>query len=192
MAIGERRIDTEDRQLVEAAQSGDGNAFKALYERYRDRVYNLSFYSLGETLWAEDVLQIVFLKVFRGLSEFRFESEFATWIYRITLNECRNQLRRKPAPYVPLEAILGGIEESDSRDLPDAEQLERERRQIIQRALMDMSTKLRTVVVLKYVEGLSYDEIARVLECAPGTVASRLNRALSGLEARLRPLRRLL
>lgn len=186
------RPDNEERELVDAAKRDDRDAFKALYDRYRDRVYNLAFYSLGEALWAEDVLQIVFLKVFRGLTGFRFESEFATWIYRITFNECRNQRRRRGARHVPIEEILGGAEESDSRELPDAEQLERERRQIIQRALMDISPKLRAVVVLKYIDGLSYDEIARVLGCAPGTVASRLNRALSDLEARLHPLRRLL
>lgn len=192
MKIEETGSDREEHELVVAAHRGDRDAFKALYDRNRDRVYNLAFYSLGEELWAEDVLQIVFLKVFRGLPGFRFESEFATWIYRITLNECQNQLRRRAVRYVPLEAILGSDAESDSRRLPDAEQLTRERDHIVQEAVMQMSPKLRAVVVLKYVEGLSYDEIGRVLGCAPGTVASRLNRALSELQTRLHPLRRML
>lgn len=192
MDTPEIQPDLEEQELVKAAQRNDRSAFKALYERHRDRVYNLAFYSLGEALWAEDVVQIVFIKVYRGLPGFRYEAGLATWIYRITLNECQNQLRRRGARYVPFEAILGSDEELDAGELPDVEHLARERQQIIQDAVMELSPKLRDVVVLKYVEGLSYDEIARVLECAPGTVASRLNRALAELEARLHPLRRVL
>lgn len=192
MNVREKQPDSEERELVEAVRGGDRGAFKALYERYRDRVYNLAFYSLGEELWAEDVLQIVFLKIYRGLPAFRYEASLSTWIYRIAVNECQNQLQRRGAKHVPLDAILGSDEEFDTAQLPDTEQLERERRQILRDAVMDLSPKLRGVVVLKYVEGLSYDEIARVLECAPGTVASRLNRALAELETRLHPLRRIL
>ena len=192
MNVREMQPDSEERELVDAARREDRDAFKALYERYRDRVYNLAFYSLGEELWAEDVLQIVFLKIYRGLPAFRYEASLSTWIYRIAVNECQNQLQRRGAQHVPLDAILGSDEEFDTGQLPDTEQLERERRQILRDAVMDLSPKLRGVVVLKYVEGLSYDEIARVLDCAPGTVASRLNRALAELETRLHPLRRIL
>ena len=192
MNVREMQPDSEERELVDAARREDRGAFKALYERYRDRVYNLAFYSLGEELWAEDVLQIVFLKIYRGLPAFRYEASLSTWIYRIAINECQNQLQRRGAKHVPLDAILGRDEEFDTAQLPDTEQLERERRQILRDAVMDLPPKLRGVVVLKYIEGLSYDEIARVLECAPGTVASRLNRALAELETRLHPLRRIL
>jgi len=192
MNVREMQPDSEERELVDAARREDRGAFKALYERYRDRIYNLAFYSLGEELWAEDVLQIVFLKIYRGLPAFRYEASLSTWIYRIAVNECQNQLQRRGAKHVPLDAILGSDEEFDTAQLPDTEQLERERRQILRDAVMDLSPKLRGVVVLKYVEGLSYDEIARVLECAPGTVASRLNRTLAELETRLHPLRRIL
>jgi len=192
MNVREKQPDSEERELVDAVRREDRGAFRALYERYRDRVYNLAFYSLGEELWAEDVLQIVFLKIYRGLPAFRYEASLSTWIYRIAVNECQNQLQRRGAKHVPLDAILGSDEEFDTAQLPDTEHLERERRQILRDAVMDLSPKLRGVVVLKYVEGLSYDEIARVLECAPGTVASRLNRALAELETRLHPLRRIL
>jgi RNA polymerase sigma-70 factor (ECF subfamily) len=192
MNVREKQPDSDERELVDAARRDDRDAFKALYERYRDRVYNLAFYSLGEALWAEDVLQIVFMKIYRGLPGFRYEASLSTWIYRISVNECQNQLQRRGARHVPLEAILGSDDEFATGELPDAEQLERERRQILQNAVMDLSPKMRAVVVLKYIEGLSYDEIARVLECAPGTVASRLNRALAELETRLHPLRRIL
>jgi RNA polymerase sigma-70 factor (ECF subfamily) len=192
MNVREKQPDFDERELVDAARREDLGAFKALYERYRDRIYNLAFYSLGEALWAEDVLQIVFMKIYRGLPGFRHEASLSTWIYRIAVNECQNQLQRRGARHVPLDAILGSDEEFDTGRLPDAEQIERERRQILRDAVMDLSPKLRAVVVLKYIEGLSYDEIARVLECALGTVASRLNRALAELETRLHPLRRIL
>jgi RNA polymerase sigma-70 factor (ECF subfamily) len=190
--IRETQLDFRERELITSAQGGDRAAFKALYDRYRDRVYNLIFYSMGEELASEDILQIVFLKIYRGLPTFRFEASLATWIYRITLNECLNQQQRRGAQYVPFEAILGSDDEFDNAVPPDLQHADRERREIIHRAMMELSPKLRSVVALKYLEGLSYEEIATVLECAPGTVASRLSRGLEQLEARLRPLRRLL
>jgi RNA polymerase sigma-70 factor, ECF subfamily len=192
MTIQAAQLDSQERELIMGAQRGDRAAFKALYDRYRDKVYNFIFYSVGDELSSEDILQIVFLKIYRGLPTFRFEASLATWIYRITLNECLNQQQRRGAQYVPFEAIFGSDEELDTAAPPDLQHAERERREIIHQAMMELSPKLRSVVTLKYLEGLSYDEIAAVLECAPGTVASRLNRALEQLEARLRPLRRLL
>ena len=182
----------EERDIVLAAQRGDRAAFTTLYDRYRDRVYSLIFYSIGDELGAEDVLQIVFVKIYRGLPGFRFEASFATWVYRITVNECLNQQRRQGTRHIPFEALLGSDDEFDKGSGVDLQHAEGERREIIHRAVMDLSPKLRSVVALRYLEGLSYDEIASVLQCSQGTVASRLNRALSGLEARLRPLRRLL
>jgi RNA polymerase sigma-70 factor, ECF subfamily len=192
MTVRETHSDPQERDLVVAAQRGDRSAFKALYERYRDRVYNLVFYTLGDELWAEDVLQIVFIKIYKGLPNFRFEAAIATWMYRIAINECLNQQQRRGAQYVPFEAILGSDDEFDTDSLPDLQHAHNERREIIRQAVMELSPKLRAVVALKYLEGLSYEEIAAALECAPGTVASRLNRALSELETRLRPLKRLL
>ena len=192
MDVQPTHTDSNERDFVDAARRGDRGAFKVLYDRYRDRVYNIAFYSLGEALWAEDVLQTIFLKIYRGLPGFRYEAALSTWIYRIAVNECQNQIQRRGARHVPLDAILGSEDEFDPHDLPDARHLERERDQILRDAVMDLSPKLRSVVVLKYVEGLAYDEIARVLDCAPGTVASRLNRALAELETRLRPLKRIL
>jgi RNA polymerase sigma-70 factor (ECF subfamily) len=192
MKVRESQSEFDERATVIAVQQGDRDAFKALYERYRDRVYNIIFYSMGDALRAEDVLQIVFVKIYRGLPSFRFEASFATWIYRIALNECLNQQRRRGAQHIPIEALLGSDEERDSGAAADLQHAEGERREIVHRAVMELSPKLRAVVALKYLDGLTYEEIASVLECSPGTVASRLNRALGQLEARLRPLRRLL
>lgn len=192
MKVRESHSDFDEKATVFAAQHGDREAFKLLYARYRDRVYNLIFYSIGDEVRAEDVLQIVFVKIYRGLPSFRFEASLSTWIYRVALNECLNQQRRRDAHHVPLEALLGSDEEFDEGASADRRHADSERREIVHRAVMELSPKLRTVVALKYLEGLSYDEIASLLECSPGTVASRLNRALGELETRLRPLRRLL
>ncbi len=181
-----------ERELVLRAQGGDRAAFKGLYERFRDRVYNLVFYSLGDQLAAEDVIQVIFIKVYRALPGFRFESSLATWIYRITLNECLDQKRRRGGQYVPLEAILGSGDEFDEALRPDERHALNQRQEIVRQAIMELPPKMRAVVALKYLEELSYEEIATVLDCAPGTVASRLNRALARLEARLRPLKRIL
>jgi RNA polymerase sigma-70 factor (ECF subfamily) len=192
MKVRHSTSDFDERTTVIAAQQGDREAFRSLYERYRDRVYNVIFYSMGDEMRAEDVLQIVFVKVYRGLPSFRFEASLSTWIYRIAVNECLNQQRRRGAQHIPFEALLGSDEEFDAGATADQQHADSERREIIHRAVMELSPKLRAVVALKYVDGLSYEEMASVLECSQGTVASRLNRALTELEARLRPLRRLL
>jgi RNA polymerase sigma-70 factor, ECF subfamily len=188
----ESQLDLRERELIISAQGGDRAAQKSIYKLYRERVHNIVFYSLGDAVFAEDVSQAIFLKIFRALPGFRFESSLATWIYRIALNECMNQNRRTGAQYVPLDAILGSGDDIDTTLLPDLEHERSQRQEIIQQAVMELSPKLRTVIVLKYLEGLSYEEIAQVLDCSIGTVASRLSRALAGLESRLRPLRRVL
>jgi len=192
MAVQQTYSNTEEQALIAAAQQGDRAAFKAIYENHRDRVYNLVFYCLKDGRLIEDVLQNIFLKVYSGLPGFRFEANLATWIYRVTINECQNQNRRSNARHVPFETILGSGEEIDLSSTPDDWHARNERSEIVQRAVLQLSPKLRAVVVLKYLEGLSYDEIAESLECAPGTVASRLNRALEELESRLYPLKQVL
>ena len=128
----------------------------------------------------------------RRLPGFRFEASPATWMYRIALNECLNQQQRRGASHVPFEEILGSDDEYDSAVPPDLAHASRERREIIRQAVMELSPTLRAVVVLKYIEGLSYEEMAEVLDCSQGTVASRLSRALRQLESRLRPFKRIL
>jgi RNA polymerase sigma-70 factor (ECF subfamily) len=179
----------QERSLAIAVQRGDSGAFRELYDAFRERIWTLVVYSIGDSLQAQDVLQTVFFKAFRGLRSFRFQSSLFTWIYRIARNECRNYQRRRNAPHVPLEAIIGSSDEIDPRLISDGNEA---RKAILQNAVMQLPLKMREVVVLKYLEGLSYKEMSRVLGCAPGTVASRLNRALAELEEQLRPFRRLL
>jgi RNA polymerase sigma-70 factor (ECF subfamily) len=180
----------EERRLVLAAQRGEPAAVRDLYEAYRQRIWSLILFSVGDAQQAQDVLQTVFFKVFRGLGSFRFESSLFTWVYRIARNECWNHRRRRQEPLVPLDAILGSRDEMDPNSRGGGPDTAADRDRLLEQALMALPFPMREVVVLKYREGLSYDEISRALGCAPGTVASRLNRALAALEEKLRPLRK--
>jgi len=182
----------EERDLVLAARRGEGAAAREIYDRCRDRVWAFLLYAIGDPLQAQDVLQSVFLKAFRGLDGFRFQSSLSTWLLRIAHNECRNHRRQNGVPLLPLEAIIGGRDEIDIHRGEAGPEEGWERRLVVRRALMRLPLKWREVVALRYLEGLSYSEMSRVLGCAPGTVASRLNRALAKLEEWLRPYRRLL
>jgi RNA polymerase sigma-70 factor (ECF subfamily) len=181
-----------ERRLVLAGKRGDPRAFRELYDLYRERILALIAWQLGDPQQAQDVLQTVFLKAFQGLGSFRFQSSLFTWIYRIAHNECQNYRRRRGVPHIPLESILGSNDEIDMHPSSNGLERHKERQAIVQNAVMQLPLKMREVVVLKYLEGLSYEEMSRALGCAPGTVASRLNRALAELEERLRPFRRFL
>src|SRR5262245_20462070 len=183
--------DAQEVSLVRAAQLGDHGAFRMLYDTYHGQLYNLTYYTLKESQLAEDTLQSIFLKIYRGLPSYRFESSFKTWAFRIAVNEAKNQLRNKKHD-LPLTVISGTSQEMHEAPGPVEEQLLHQREAIVRRALMQLSPKMRTVIVLKYIDGLSYDEIATVIDCSAGTVASRLNRALEKLEALLAPFRSLL
>jgi len=185
-------LQTDERDLVREARLGDRAAQKAIYDLYSARIYNLIFYWLGDHIVSEDLLQIVFMKVFRGLGSFRHDSSLTTWIYRIALNECTNHTKRGGARHAPLESILGSPREPASTPAPDEDHLLKEKQAIVRQAVMSLSPKLRAVVVMKYNDGLAYDEIAQILGCSAGTVASRLSRALTQLETQLRPLKPIL
>jgi RNA polymerase sigma factor (sigma-70 family) len=173
-----------ERSLVLAARRGDEEAFRDLYRAFREPVWNLVSSLVGDPVQAQDVLQNVFFKAFRGLPGFRFESCLFTWIYRIARNECRNHIRARGVALLPLAAVIGSRAEVDGRIRTEDEGA---RRAALRDAVMQLPFKMREVIVLKYMEDLTYKEISRVLGCPSGTVASRLARALAELEARLRP-----
>jgi len=180
-----------DFVLVKECQSAEGEAaveaFEKIFSLYRDRVFNLAVRLLGNASDAEDVSQEAFVTVFRKIGDFRYSSRFYTWLYRITYNLCVDLKRRQ----------AGGEQDSANREDgeiaferlrdPGAGPLEslaegEFRQKAVDRALQRLSTPLRTVVILRYIEGLHYSEIAEVLECSVGTVKSRLSRAHSFLQ----------
>jgi len=170
--------------LLAACARGDRDAFRELFVRYQDRVYSIALHYTADPAAAMDIAQDVFVKLFSSLSTFRGDSSFETWLFRLVANCCHDR-HRKQRRMVPLE---------DSH-LPEprdnaTEQAERDQRaRQVQHSVARLPEELRMTVVLRYTEGLSYEEIASVLGCPAGTIASRLNRAHRELALRLEHLK---
>lgn len=190
-----------DVQLVQscqrsAAQGLDG-AFQTLYERYRDRVYNVCYRITGNATDALDASQETFGILFRKIGEFRFQSRFSSWVYRIAVNASIDLKRRASSRRL---ASLDTFQEEQSEEgfrfdihdeaveMPAASASRRELEREIQRAILRLSPKLRAITVLRYIESLSYEEIAETLQISLGTVKSRLSRAHEALDRELSPV----
>jgi RNA polymerase sigma-70 factor (ECF subfamily) len=158
-----------------------------LYERYRERVFNVSLRIVGTSEDASDVLQDVFVLLFRKIHRFRARAVFASWVYRITVNVSLDHLRRRRRGPLPVgnSRVLDGVQELTGLTFPERRVAQHDLERHVQDALATMSTRLRILVVLRYLEGLSYADIADVLGCSIGTVKSRLNRAHTALRCAL-------
>lgn len=174
-----------EKALIIAAQSGEMNAFQELYDHYRDQIHSLIYYSLNDSAQVEDTLQTVFIKVYKALPYFRLESSLLTWVYRVALNECKNRRRRRNR-YVSLSEIDGAFRQATSDVTPERIHESQEVAERLRAAVRSLKPKHQQVILLKYLEDLSYEEVAKVIGCSAGTVASRLYRALQILESRLR------
>lgn len=189
----------EDLPVVERASNGDGDAFEALVRKYQTRVFTLAYRMLGDRADAEEMAQEIFLKAFRGLKRFERKSAFSTWLYSIATNHCLNQLesrRRRPRPQeLNGQAGRGGnpgsLLERVADPTPGADQaLERaELQRLVQEQLLTLTPEHRSILVLRDIQGLAYEEIGEILSIEPGTVRSRLHRARMELKERLRPYR---
>lgn len=179
--------DSIDSATIAACQRGDRNALRILFEEYKDRVYSIAMYSLAnDKTGAADVTQQVFLKLMTRISQFRGDAEFATWLYRLVVNTCRDE-QRKQRRFVPLADFFFPTAKSDSS--PRMNYARKEMSERVQVAIAELKPKLRWPILLKYVEGMSYEEIGSVLGCSKGTVASRLNRGHKALSRKLGDLR---
>lgn len=164
-----------DRQLIEACKRGDTHSFRPIYNKYKEKVYSIAYYISGDKEVAKDLAQQIFVKAFTGLHTFRFRSQFSTWLIRLATNVCIDHKRKESrAKMVPIES--SPIKNQTSGISADAGLLQAELSGALNKAIVKMSDKLRTVIVLKYVADLSYAEISETLECSIGTVSSRLNR----------------
>jgi len=174
-------------QVIEACQQGDRDAFQCLFEAYKDKVFSIAVYSSGgDRSLAEDITQQVFLKLFTAIRQFRGDSEFTTWLYRLVVNACLDERRRRRRwlSWGETETTVAMNKLSDKK--PQERQYARlEVAEAVRVAIEELKPKFRLPILLKYIEGLSYEEIAEVMECSKGTVASRLNRGHSQLAKRL-------
>ncbi len=188
----------EDFELVRRLCSGKpehaGPAFDALYAKYRDRVYNIALRVLNDRTLAADITQETFLGILRKARKFRFRSAFSSWLYRVTVNLCidarRKRERRRPLSLNEPQ-VAAWVEDAAVRRRSDPgpeEQASRgEFERLLSEAIGNLNPKLAAVVVLRYVEGLGYEEIADILRVPLGTVKSRLNRAHAALAEVLEP-----
>jgi RNA polymerase sigma-70 factor (ECF subfamily) len=180
-------LDGYDLAVIEACRRGDRDAFRALFETYQDRVYSIALRYTGDRAQALDIAQDVFVKLLKNIGDFRGESGFETWLYRMVVNRCLDQRRSG-------RRIIAVVGEFFRKNEPNAESsaldslLKSELQEQVRRVVSTLAPEQRMVVILRYTEGLSYDEIARITGVSPGTVASRLNRAHKVLEKRLKRL----
>jgi RNA polymerase sigma-70 factor (ECF subfamily) len=172
----------------------DEAAFAELIRHHFDRIYRIAWRVLGGAADAEDVAQEAFLKAYRALASFRGDSAFYTWLYRIAINTAKNALvsnRRRP---VDFDLDLQDPEQYDRHarlkegDTPEGVLLTEEIRNVVERAMEQLPEDLRTAIVLRELEGLSYEEIAEAMDCPVGTVRSRIFRAREAIDRKLKPL----
>lgn len=184
-----------DQQLVERAQRGDKYAFELLVVKYQRRLARLISRFVRDAAEVEDVTQEAFIKAYRALPAFRSESAFYTWLYRIGINTAKNYLlalkRRAPTSTSSNTEDAEGFEDADllqEVSTPENELMSKQVVEVVNSSLQELPDDLRTALTLREIEGLSYEEIASVMNCPIGTVRSRIFRAREAISTNLRPL----
>jgi RNA polymerase sigma-70 factor (ECF subfamily) len=190
--MGDREV---DQQLVERAQRGDKHAFELLVAKYQRKLGRLLSRFIRDPAEVEDVAQEAFIKAYRALPSFRGDSAFYTWLYRIGINTAKNYLvamgRRAPTTTEFDSEEAENFEDGDQlRDLntPEAELMTRQIAATVNQTMEELPEELRTAITLREIEGMSYEDIANVMNCPIGTVRSRIFRARETIAERLRPL----
>jgi len=177
-----RELSTE---IIESCRLGDRDAFRALYDLYKDRVYSISLYFFhGDPAAASDVTQQVFLKVMTSIQQFRGDAEFSTWLYRLVVNACMDVARSRKS-----DAISADRSRMEAFAAPGSQEEDYAHAQMantVRAAVSVLPPKFRIAVLLRYFEDLSYEQMAKALHCSMGTVASRLSRGHKMLAERLK------
>lgn len=174
------------KELIEGCQRGEPEAFRALFEKHKDMVYSVALRYSGDAAVAQDIAQDTFLKLFSAIANFRGDASFDAWLYRMVVNSCFDQKRRTRRLTPLLDEVLAALRTPDLSVLDEV--LRSEMSTHVKAVVESLAPDQRMVIVLRYTQGLSYDEIAEILGCAAGTVASRLNRAHKVLQRRLASL----
>ncbi|NQY64867.1 MAG: RNA polymerase sigma factor RpoE [Alteromonadaceae bacterium] len=183
-----------DQKLVERVQSGDKNAFNLLVLKYQHKVANLVSRYVKNQSDVPDIVQEAFIKAYRALPNFRGESAFYTWLYRIAVNSAKNHLvatgRKPPGSDIEIEdaEIYDSGEALRENASPEKLLLTNEIKTVIFSTIEQLPEDLRTAINLRELEGLSYEEIAVIMECPVGTVRSRIFRARDAVDKKIRPL----
>ena len=183
-----------DQQLVERVQRGDKTAFDLLVRKYQFRLAKLVSRYVSDRTEVEDVTQEAFIKAYRALKGFRGESAFYTWLYRIAINTAKNYLvtmgRRPPRSDIDAEEAEGLTNGAELREIntPESSMLRDEIAETVRQTIETLPEDLRKAITLREFDGLSYDEIASIMDCPIGTVRSRIFRAREAIDNELKPL----
>ena len=182
-----KAITSDEEKIIQEILGGNRNAFEELVHANQKNVYNLALKMTGNEDDALDISQEAFIKAYRQLDNFRGESKFSVWLYRLTYNLCIDFLRKKPkATTIPLiyqddDGDVHELELPDIRSLPEDESLRRETRKAIAESIGELGKSHREILVMREITGMSYGEIAQTLDLSEGTVKSRLARARKNL-----------
>ncbi|MHB1043978.1 MAG: RNA polymerase sigma factor [Eubacteriales bacterium] len=176
-------MQSTDKDLIERSKSGDLYAFEVLVRRYEGKVYNIAYRFIGNQADASDLAQEAFLRIYQALPSFRGDSSFMTWLYRIIVNVCRDEIRRQQRYHIV--SLDGSRNEENSPVIQVASQEQspeeifeqKEFSGIVQECLNELSEEHRLILIMREIQEMSYEEMADALECSLGTVKSRLNRA---------------
>lgn len=182
--------DSEKIWLMQS-KAGDLASFERLIEKHQQVAYNIAYRMVGNEEDAKDMTQEAFIKVFKSIKSFREDSSFSTWLYRIVMNTCKDELRKRKINVVSIDRPLETGESSAQFDIPDltySPEVAFEKKQLhelLQEALVSIPEQNRTVVVMRDVQGFSYEDIAAVMNIPVGTVKSRINRGRHMLRERI-------
>ena len=183
-----------DEKLVARVQQGDKRAFDLLVLKYQHKIVAIISRFIRDSAEVHDVAQEAFIKAYRALGNFRGDSAFYTWIYRIAVNTAKNHLvsrgRRPPATDVDVDdaEFLNGADGLRDNTSPEHELMKDQLEQVVYKAIQSLPEDLRTALTLREMEGMSYEEIAEVMDCPVGTVRSRIFRAREAVDRHIAPL----
>jgi RNA polymerase sigma-70 factor (ECF subfamily) len=173
----------EDYSIIRQFIDGDKSAFQVLVKRHKEKVRNIIYITMNNSALVDDIAQEVFITVYRNLKNFRFESQFTTWLYRVTVNRCKDYLRR-----INVRKIFSPIEDGYDVSEYSTPAENNDISKIVMDAISKLPVKLRMPLILKDIEGFSYQEISETLKCEMGTVKSRIFRGREKLKEILQPL----
>jgi RNA polymerase sigma-70 factor (ECF subfamily) len=186
------KLDITEQRIIQRAKNGDRNAFAELVDLYKDKVYHVSYRMLGNRQEAEDVAQETFLRVYTNLDNYDPQYKFSTWIYRIASNLSIDILRKRKKN-LSIDAEVSGAEGMDWHERladtgkgPEEEVLTDELQEEVQDAIMELNPKYRAVMLLRYIEDLSLQEISEAIQLPISTIKTRIHRGREALRKKLR------
>ena len=180
-------MELNEQKLIERASGGDPAAFNQLMAMHEKRMYAVALRMFANREDAQDCLQEAMLRIYRAIGSFKGQSSFSTWVYRITMNTCLDELRRKKnRPSTSLDNLLDqGWSPSDGDNVPEHRAIQAETRKALVGAIRELPEDMRAAIVLRDMQGYSYDEIARMLDVNVGTIKSRISRGREKLREKL-------